>query len=501
MKVLFVSPAFESIGIEGLSSYLKAHGHTTELAFDPQLFDNVFLRQSLLAGIFSYRETVLEQIRISDPDLVAFSVTGFDLPWAFRIAESIKKFKPIPTVFGGPHAWISPDQVFADSNVDYLIQGEGEAPLLRLVESLEDGGPSGPLPGTWFRDGDTIVRGEVEPPEYELDDLPFPDKSLYMPHLKHMVGYTATTGRVCVHGCSYCFYNVVKRLHYARWLHRRRSSGNVLAELREGVGRYRSKAVRFYDNDFAEDPKWLGEFVEGYTAEIGLPYHIQTHPNSLTPDTIDLLARSGCFEIQLGVQTVNPETRKRIGRRESLDQVREAVDGLRSAGIRCAVDMILGLPGETPEDPLDAGRFFNRHRPTKFNIFWLDYLPGADISRQAYDFGILSESDLEIVDKGEWLAGLFTGGRTRNANRGFIRMQMLLGLLPLVSPETFDRIVEKKWYRFFPTRIGPSLFWIVFSLLIRHPADIHRLRYSKLHWEFGPKAISRRIKNLFKMFF
>lgn len=493
MKVLFISTAFESIGIEALSAYLKKNGHETELVFDPQLFDNVFFQNRILARTLSLRKQLLTDILVSDAQLVAFSVTGFDLPWAFSLAEQIKKQMQMPIVFGGPHALICPEQLVESCNVDYVVLGEGEVPLLEIVEQLETGAVVSPIPNTWRHVGGIVTEGDIAPPSYSLDELPFPDKELYYGKIKHLFGYTVTTSRDCDRGCSFCSYNIVKKgLFPTSW--RRRSVKNVLVELESARSQYNYETVRFYDNNFARDPAWLMEFTSEYKERIGVPYHVQANPDSLSPSVIDKLSHSGCFEIQIGVQTINPETRKEIGRIETLDQVRGVVRNLRRAGIRCCVDLIFGLPGEGEEDALKAGLFFNENRPTKFNIFWLNYLPKSEISRQAFDKGVLNDEDLVAIDSGKWIDGHFGGKKTRVKNQGMVRMQMLLTLQPVISQRVFEWLCRKRIYRLFPTTIGPHVFWTFVSALVRHPMDIHRIRYSKLHLEFLPRALFARFR-------
>ena len=61
MRVLFVYPAHENLGIEYLSAVLRAAGHVTELAFDPVLFDDAFIQHSVLGRVFDHGDVLVEQ--------------------------------------------------------------------------------------------------------------------------------------------------------------------------------------------------------------------------------------------------------------------------------------------------------------------------------------------------------------------------------------------------------------------------------------------------------
>ena len=481
--------------MECLSAYLKMHGHETDLAFDPQICSNVFFQRPTWGRFFSYRKRMLEQIQESNPDVVAFSVTGYDLPWSLDVAIAVKERTSAKVVFGGTHAWICPDLLMKDPAVDFLVQGEGEEPLLEILRRMEIGDLENPIPNTWHRYSGSVVKGQVQPPSYELDDLPFPDKDLFYSRMKHLYGYVMTTSRICLRGCSFCFYNVLKKLYYAQWLRRRRSAAKTLSELEHAVSKYQIESVRFYDNDIAEDIAWLTEFADGYAERIFVPYHAITNPSSLTPDAVELLRKSGCFEIEVGVQTVYPKTRHEIGRFESLDVVRDAVDRLQKAGIRTIVDLIFGLPGEGQDDAIAAGKFFSRHRPTKVNILWLDYYPKSDLSRLALKKGVLKEQDIQAIDKGEWMAG-YTGGKTMTGSKELLRMHALLALMLMVSEKRFEFICRHRLYRLFPPRIAPTVLWILLHLMIRHPRDLHRIRYYRMHKEFVPKIFGLYVPSI-----
>ncbi len=496
MKISFVVPAFEFVGVECLSAFLKQHGHATHLAFDPLLLDNVFVQRPILGCMFSYRHRLLEEIERNRPDLIAFTVTGSDLPWARSVAEAIKSRMDVPIVFGGPQAWVCPEPIMEIEAVDYLVLGEGEEPLLAIVEAVESGSRDTIIPNVWSRAGGDVVQGPTQPPALELDDLPFPDKALFYDRLKHLYGYNMTTSRLCTRGCSYCYYNAIRRLAPARAHNRRRGVDCTLAELIERKPLYGKESVRFYDNDFAEDPKWLAAFAEGYAKEIGNPYHAQVNPSSLTVDVIEDLRRSSCFELQIGVQTINEKTKRAIGRSETLDEVRDAVEGTRRAGIRASVDLILGLPGENEEDALAAARFFNQHRPAMINVYWLGYLPHTDILDMAYRENMLTADDIEKINRGDTQITYFRDGLDLEANRHLLRAQMLLTMIPFMPRRVFEWVL-KKWRHRLPVRLGPIVLWSLGGVLFRSSLDMHRRRFVAMHWEYGWKAFASAVRGMF----
>ena len=206
LKVLFVYPSFENIGMQIMSSVLRQHGHQAELLLDPCLFDDLFLQVAFLKRSLSHRRELLQRCVSANPDVVAFSVVTDIYPWACSMASEIKRLMPqVPIVFGGIHATSVPDRVLAKDFVDFVCRGEGEYPLLELVEALAAGAEDFPIPNIWYKKDGRIVANEARPLIADLDSLPLPDKELFYreaPYAKKE--YNLQTMRGCLNGCAYC---------------------------------------------------------------------------------------------------------------------------------------------------------------------------------------------------------------------------------------------------------------------------------------------------------
>ena len=130
MKIAFVYPAFENLGIEYISAMLKKYGHETFLLFDPQLFNDLFLKMKFISKIFDYQDEIVKSIEKRRPQPVAFSVVSDNFNCACSYAEKIKrKFPNIIIAFGGPHITAVPENVLSNWFVDFVISGEGEYPM------------------------------------------------------------------------------------------------------------------------------------------------------------------------------------------------------------------------------------------------------------------------------------------------------------------------------------------------------------------------------------
>ncbi|MDD5237011.1 MAG: cobalamin-dependent protein, partial [Candidatus Omnitrophica bacterium] len=169
MKVMFVYPAFENIGIEYLSAVLKQNGFQTKIAFDPLLFNDQFIRIKGLNTFFNYEKNLLTKIKNYDPKIVAFSVLSSTYPWALNLARKIKSFSSAHIIFGGIHPSSAPEEVISQECVDSIAIGEGEFAILELANSLKHNKVDYAIKNIWFKDRDRIIRNPLRPYIEDLD--------------------------------------------------------------------------------------------------------------------------------------------------------------------------------------------------------------------------------------------------------------------------------------------------------------------------------------------
>jgi len=140
MRVMFV---YTDIGISVgyscrigvLSAYLKEHGHDTRL---------IHVSDELNYPLDP--ERIVRDIQAYDPGLIAFSAVTNQWYFVKQIARFVRRHMDTPIIVGGHHANAVPEQVVAERAVDYACKGEGEKPLLELVNRLEAGLPTHDIP-------------------------------------------------------------------------------------------------------------------------------------------------------------------------------------------------------------------------------------------------------------------------------------------------------------------------------------------------------------------
>ena len=446
MKVAFIYPAFENLGIEYISAVLKENGHSTYLLFDPQLFGDLFLFVNFLEKLFSYRKQILNRIKDDKPDIVAFSVVSDNFGWACSYADEIKRENPnVNIVFGGPHVTAASQNVLSNWFVDYVIVGEGEYPMLELVQALEERRSYESIANLGYKRNGELIINDPRPLLQDLDMLPFPDTDLFLdanPYAQKE--YNIMTSRGCVNKCSYCHNSIERRVLWNKCgaFLRRRSVENVIAELKERKQKYDFNTLCIWDEVFTYDEKWLEEFSEVYKREINVPFWTFVHPKHITEKTVKFLENMGCWEVEMGVQTLNQEIKNNILHRyETKSDVIKAIELFKNSKIRLVVDVIFGLPELKSEDYIELIETFNEHRPTKIQTFWLRFYPGTDIIPIAREKNYLTDNEILEINEGIPSRAAASGGT--KIYKEYQKYQTILTLLPYTDKNRISRLVTK----------------------------------------------------------
>lgn len=459
MKILFVYPVFENLGIEYLSSALKQEGHSAELVFDPCLFNDTLFYNAFLKDICSFKKNVVDRVVKSQADLVCFSVVSDLYFWACEIARAIKKKAKIPIAFGGIHPTAVPEQVISNDFVDYVVVGEGEEALIDLVRRLEQKNDDYQIGNVWFKRNGKIIRNDPRNLIQDLDRLPFPDKDLYSKEYTEFKGqYTIVTSRGCFFSCTYCCNNFLRKLYQGKGNYNRyRSIDNVIAELKLAKEKYKIKSVLFFDEELLLKWDRTKRLLHLYKQKIDLPFWCYVNPQTLSEEKICLLESSGCNEVEMGVQELDPVLNKNILKRNmDLKQLKKIIKRMQKTKIIVAVDIMLGLPTQNEKNLINMVNFLNDNRVDSLFLFWLRYYPKTEMIDIAIKHSALEN---EILDKTNFICPSPFNIRGSTFNPQFARIANLFYLCLILPKRMIKIIVWGKVYRYFPPVIFKFFFF------------------------------------------
>jgi len=305
---------------------------------------------------------------------------------ALECARLVKELDVnIPVIMGGAHATVAPEHLLADPAVDWVILGEGERPLVALMEYFTTGAPRPEeIRGLGWR----ASAGLRFQPELDLiadgAGLPVPARHLLDPANYTMAGrcYTAVqTSRGCPHRCGFCAVHCLSGTGV-----RRRPVAAVVAELRECVRRWGIRLFDIEDDHFPIHPAAaleLAAAVRGcpdlagveFTAMNGLP----TRP--LNRRVLTALRDMGFRHLDLAMVSAGADTLARLGRPDSPRHVYHIIDRAAALGLSTVAYFIIGLPGETPPATLTTLVQLMAH-PGILGGSVLYLPPGTDLHRQ-----------------------------------------------------------------------------------------------------------------------
>lgn len=322
------------------------------------------------------------------PDVVGITVwTDF---WysAHAITKRIKKeLNDIFVVLGGPHVNIFKSMILEHSNADAIIVGDGERPMLELLDQLGKGQKNeSPHPSILMR-GELGVKEPVIYVEKCLDDLPVPDRTLLdLNHYSSLITHnsrvtTMITSRGCPHRCTYC------KMTYQKVVCR--SAESVIKEFK-AISKLGVEEVEIYDDTFTWSKKRVIDICKGLIDnDINLTWAVRDRVSNSDLECLRWMRKAGCNRVHYGIETGSEKILKIIKKGITIKQVRNAIALAKDEGFTVLSYFMMGFPSETREDVLDSIRLAVE-LDTDYCEFSITIpYPGTELYEDALENGII----------------------------------------------------------------------------------------------------------------
>ncbi len=292
-------------------------------------------------------EALLEGILKENADIITFSVYIWNREKTLSLCKEIKKARPgTVIILGGPEVAYDQRNVLENYPfVDFILSGEGELILPRLLDFISSGLSPEDIDGVSFRKGDAFtIKNEVIG---EFFDYPSPYCEEYFASLGGRLAYLETS-RGCPFSCAYCLSG---RCGKVKFKSREQTEREILLLANSGT-----KTVKFVDRTFNcnndRATKILRFINDNYGKAIpeGVCFHFEISADILKDSFIEEVSRApaGAFQFEIGIQSLNKKTLDAIGRKSDKDKlfgnIKKLV-ALRNCHIH--TDLIAGLPHET----------------------------------------------------------------------------------------------------------------------------------------------------------
>lgn len=384
-RILFIQRInCDYLGIMSIAGLLKKSGHKCDVV------------------ITSIQRNIMQTIKKFKPDVVGLPVTAGELKWAKILLQEIKRDLPSTlNVVGGVHPTISPGIITYDG-IDIVCRGEGEYPLLELLNAIEDGEDIVNIQNLWIKRNGHIVKNDLRPLIENLDVLPHPDKEIYYKYssIRNYPVRNFIFIRGCPFKCSYCHNHRVAEIYHGKGnFIRAKSPFRAIEEVKEVVTNYKTRLVRFWDDTFTIKRDWLKEFLKEYKKEVNLPFYCTVDINRVDEDLIRQLKESNCWALEFGIESGNERIRTQILNKYIPDE--KFITGaelIRKYGIKIITQNILGLPEETVEDAWKTVEMNSKIKPLfPFSTVFQPY-PDLALTRYSVEKKILDEKDIADYD-------------------------------------------------------------------------------------------------------
>ncbi len=329
-------------------------------------------------------------LRAAHPDFVGISVRNIDdvlirkketfFEGLSDLGAAVHRELRCPIILGGSGFSIFPAEMLQLASADFGAAGEGEPVLLQLIGALEAGADYRHIPGLVFREQGAIrINAAAGTPfSRRLTDADFPGGPTSY-YLQNGSMLNVQTQRGCGYSCCYCTYPLVEGRR-----HRRRPSELVADEFTQ-LQRLGAKYAFVVDSVFNSSPQHVTETCEALVRRNNrLPWGCFLRPQGLTPELMSLMARAGLAHIEFGSDSFCDEVLAAYGKGFTFEDILQASELARSAGIDFCHYIIAGGPGETLAT-LDTGYACSQQLQCGviLAVVGMRIYPGTALARQA----------------------------------------------------------------------------------------------------------------------
>lgn len=355
------------------------------------------------------KDEILRDLYLRKPDVLCFSCYIWNMEYVETLVREIAKLCPrLPIWLGGPEVSYDAAAVLERlPAVKGVMKGEGEetfAQLCRIYQKDWNDWEEAErklleMDGITFRrertqedlDGaeeetEKIIENPWRP-VMDLSCIPFVYKD--MEKFRNKIIYYESS-RGCPFSCSYCLSSVDKRLRF-------RDLELVKRELQFFIDQ-EVPQVKFVDRTFNcrhEHALAIWQYIKEHDRGI-TNFHFEIAADLLNEEELELLGsmRPGLVQLEIGIQSTNPDTICAIRRTMDFEKVKGVVERIKSGGnIHQHLDLIAGLPYEDIESFARSFDEVYRLRPEQLQLGFLKVLKGSYMAEKQSDYGLVHKSD------------------------------------------------------------------------------------------------------------
>jgi anaerobic magnesium-protoporphyrin IX monomethyl ester cyclase len=333
---------------------------------------------------------VEDTVRAYKPDVVGISLLSVEVASALKVSQICKKYNSkCSVVWGGLHPSFLPDDSLNNKDVDYVIRGEGEYPMLELCRALEKGAGLSGVKSLSHKQNGEIVHNPLSEPVANIDDIPLParDCLLYPESFDFKSFGSMIISRGCPFRCSFCssrnFWD--KKVRF-------RSPENIVKEIAALKKEYGTKHIMFWDDSFTINKPTILKYLKAIKdSGLNINWKTATRADLIDEELLDVMKKSGCVKLEIGVESGSDRIKKVINKDVTNEQIKNAFKMINKSGIGSGAFFMAGFPDETMDDLEQTFNLMQELDATEisFNIF--DPMPGSSEYDKCIQLGLVPE--------------------------------------------------------------------------------------------------------------
>ena len=377
--------------------------HSNLAVYDLQAYasdyaDHIVLKEYT---INQQKDDIMRDIYLEHPEVVCVSCYIWNLSFVKELMADLIKILPgVDFWAGGPEVSYDAEK-FLTENSEFkgVMVGEGEETFKELAGYYVEKNPQNlkDMTGICYRDGDQIIHNGWRQ-IMDLSSIPFIYKDLS--EFKNRIIYYESS-RGCPFSCSYCLSSIDKKLRF-------RDTETVKKELQFFIDN-KVPQVKFVDRTFncKHDHamaiwKYINEHDNGVTN-----FHFEISADLLREEELQEMStmRPGLIQLEIGVQSTNPDTIKAIHRTMDFEKLKGIVDRIHSFGnIHQHLDLIAGLPYEDYDSFRHSFNDVYALKPQQLQLGFLKVLKGSHMMEMCREYGIVykTQEPYEVLST-KWL--------------------------------------------------------------------------------------------------
>lgn len=313
------------------------------------------------------------------------------------------------TILGGVYPTTLPEEAAKDTNVDWLFMYHAEDRIVPFLELLEQNPERArTFPGIAYRNSDDAIVvnpvtshiGDVKTmakPDYSLMDV-----SAYLKHttLDYQFSSTRPTAFIitsfgCPYNCVFCAARTIsgKRVVF-------RPLEDIVEEIEYLMQEHQVGNLIFVDDAFLADQKRINQLMIIFMERnYNLTWKVATVSAwDLNDDLLDMMARSGCIQITVSVESGSQRVLKEVIHKPlKLEIIPHIVKKCREVGIDAGANFVIGIPGETWDEIRQSFKFAEECDFDVAHFHIATPLPQTDMYRICKENGYLPE-DFSFLD-------------------------------------------------------------------------------------------------------